>query len=56
MKNLYFKQRQFFHLFLGFSDTVERKAPTFFPTFKQLDNLKNDSNMIRTSAEKQQIF
>ena len=37
------------------SEHLERKAPTFFPTFKQLDNLKNDSNMIRTSAEKQQI-
>ena len=33
---------------------LERKAPAFFATFRQLDNSKNDSNMIFTSQKKQE--
>ena len=37
------------------SEHLERKALAFFATFKQYDKSKNDSNIICTSAKKQQI-
>ena len=47
--------RTIFWSYTRSSEHLEMKAPEFFATFKQLDYLKNDSNMICTSAEKQQI-
>ena len=37
------------------SEHLEMKASTFYATFKQLDSLKYDSNMICLSPKKQQI-